>query len=561
MNNLNRFLVLATALWVTAGAANAVERVVNGTFMANASLFKEFFGMIGYGSNPASIPNWSPSGTATLYTGIEGEVTSLSPKNSFGPADYGGRTFAVFQSTTASSLIYQAITLPAGFYKIQYDVAGQNGQAVTYQVVVLSGSTNHYVHSGIANNAAFDTVTGYFAGGGGATPMISLQNYTAGACVSYTNVSIQDATPPAPTVSNNTPLSQGATVTLTASSPYTTDSNAFNWNGPALTNFKGNNLSFDGAQPNWSGTYSCTVTVNGVTSDPAYTEVVVTSPITASSGSNGTVSPNGVTNVTYNGSQNYTITPYPGYRIADVLVDGVSVGAVTSYTFSNVTATHSIAASFAINTYNISSSAGSNGSISPDGSTSVNYNGSQGYTITPATGYHVADVLVDGSSVGAATSYTFTNVTTTHTITATFHTLYQAWLAANSKPDNEASLKEYAFGTTSTGAIAVIDSTHITLGQSPAMQITEGVVSAVFGRRTMDEGLTYTIEFCDDLGTWHPSTDTEHLQYDGPVTDPAVIAHEGDMDAVSVPFPIFIKVGKEFVKMSKTFMRIQVTAN
>ena len=174
-------------------------------------------------------------------------------------------------------------------YKIQYDVAGQNGQAVTYQVVVLSGSTNHYVHSGIANNAAFETVTGYFAGGGGATPMISLQNYTANACTSYTNVSIQDAKPPAPTVSNNTPLSQGATVTLTASSPYTTDSNAFNWNGPALTNFKGNNLSFNGAQPNWSGTYSCTVTVNGVTSDPAYTEVVVTSPITASAGSNGTV--------------------------------------------------------------------------------------------------------------------------------------------------------------------------------------------------------------------------------------------------------------------------------
>jgi len=42
------------------------------------------------------------------------------------------------------------------------------------------------------------------------------------------------------------------------------------------------------------------------------------------------------------------------------------------------------------------------------------------YTITPAAGYHVADVLVDGASVGAVTSYTFTAVTTPHTISATF---------------------------------------------------------------------------------------------------------------------------------------------
>ena len=43
--------------------------------------------------------------------------------------------------------------------------------------------------------------------------------------------------------------------------------------------------------------------------------------------------------------------------MADVLVDGVSVGAVTSYTFTDVTADHTIAASFAINTYTITASA------------------------------------------------------------------------------------------------------------------------------------------------------------------------------------------------------------
>ena len=53
--------------------------------------------------------------------------------------------------------------------------------------------------------------------------------------------------------------------------------------------------------------------------------------------------------------------------MADVLVDGVSVGAVTSYTFTDVTADHTIEATFAINTYTITASAGANGTISPTG--------------------------------------------------------------------------------------------------------------------------------------------------------------------------------------------------
>ena len=40
--------------------------------------------------------------------------------------------------------------------------------------------------------------------------------------------------------------------------------------------------------------------------------------------------------------------------------------------------------------------------------------------MTPATGYHVADVLVDGASVGAVITYTFTNVTADATISVTF---------------------------------------------------------------------------------------------------------------------------------------------
>lgn len=150
------------------------------------------------------------------------------------------------------------------------------------------------------------------------------------------------------------------------------------------------------------------------------TFAINTYTITASAGSNGSIAPSGVTTLNYNGSQAYTITPSTGYHVADVLVDGSSVGAAGSYTFTDVQSNHTIAATFAINTYTITASAGSNGSISSPGATTVNYGGSQAYTITPTTGYHVADVLVDGSSVGAVASYTFSNVNSNHTIAATF---------------------------------------------------------------------------------------------------------------------------------------------
>jgi len=142
--------------------------------------------------------------------------------------------------------------------------------------------------------------------------------------------------------------------------------------------------------------------------------------ITASAGSNGSISPSGAVSVNHGANQSFTITPAANYHVADVLVDGTSVGAVTSYQFTNVTADHTIVASFAIDTYTISASAGTGGSISPSGAVSVNHGANQTFTITPATGYHVADVLVDGSSVGAVTSYQFTNVTAAHTIAASF---------------------------------------------------------------------------------------------------------------------------------------------
>jgi len=71
-------------------------------------------------------------------------------------------------------------------------------------------------------------------------------------------------------------------------------------------------------------------------------------------------------------------------------------------------------------TFTITATAGANGSISPSGAVTVNNGASQTFTITAGTGYDIADVLIDGASVGAVSTYTFTNVTANHTISASF---------------------------------------------------------------------------------------------------------------------------------------------
>lgn len=158
--------------------------------------------------------------------------------------------------------------------------------------------------------------------------------------------------------------------------------------------------------------------------------------LTASAGSGGTITAAGATSTSTasNGTTaitsvtavagstvSFSITPAAGYAIAGVTVDGVSVGAVATYSFSNVTANHTLAATFSASAgHTISASAGMGGSITPSGSTSVPHGGSKSYSIAATTGFRVAGVTVNGASVGAVTSYTFSNVTANQSIAARF---------------------------------------------------------------------------------------------------------------------------------------------
>ena len=70
--------------------------------------------------------------------------------------------------------------------------------------------------------------------------------------------------------------------------------------------------------------------------------------------------------------------------------------------------------------YTIKATAGAGGSISPSGSVSVREGRDQTFTITPDKGYAVSNVKIDGKSIGAVKSYTFENVSRTHTIEVIF---------------------------------------------------------------------------------------------------------------------------------------------
>jgi len=171
-----------------------------------------------------------------------------------------------------------------------------------------------------------------------------------------------------------------------------------------------------------------TVTLTGATGATLGSPIVATGTIlnddnyiiTASAGANGSISPTGAVSVAPGGSQAFTITPNACYHVQDVLVDGVSQGAITNFNFTSVAANHTIAASFAINVFTITASAGSGGTITPSGAVPVNCGASQGFTIAANAGFAISNVLVDGVSQGAITSFSFPNVTAAHTISAAF---------------------------------------------------------------------------------------------------------------------------------------------
>ena len=166
-------------------------------------------------------------------------------------------------------------------------------------------------------------------------------------------------------------------------------------------------------------TYTFSAVTADHTIDVAF-EPVPTYTITATASNGGTIDPSGTITVEEGADLTVTFLPQTGYSVTAITVDGGSVPIATSHTFSNVTGDHTIAVEFTVNTYTITATASPGGSITPQGAISVPHGASQSFTITPSSGFEVSSVTVDGSAIGAVSSYTFSSVTASHTINAAF---------------------------------------------------------------------------------------------------------------------------------------------
>ncbi len=135
-------------------------------------------------------------------------------------------------------------------------------------------------------------------------------------------------------------ISGGSVTAQSGAAPTTTATR----NAPNLTDYTGYEwrTSDSGTFTTDEYTWSATDTYVELRQDPAS----VTRTITASAGTGGTITPSGSVTVSGGADQSFVITPASGYLVRDVLVDGASVGAVSSYTFTNVTGNHTIAATF-----------------------------------------------------------------------------------------------------------------------------------------------------------------------------------------------------------------------
>ncbi len=142
-------------------------------------------------------------------------------------------------------------------------------------------------------------------------------------------------------------------------------------------------------------------------------------------GIGGTITPATLA-VVSGGNATLTITPNTGYYLTSLTDNGINVTSSVnsgSYTITDVTAAHTLIATFSVINYTINASVnGGNGSISPM-STSISYGSPVTFTITPNTGYTLTALTDNGTDVTSSVnggSYTIADVTTAHTLIATF---------------------------------------------------------------------------------------------------------------------------------------------
>ena len=233
---------------------------------------------------------------------------------------------------------------------------------------------------------------------------------------------------------------------------------------------------------------------------------------------NGTITPDQI--VTHGDDCTITYSADANHHLVSVTVDGTDVTATnpSSYTFSGVTADHTINVVYAIDTFTIDTSV-TNGTITPD--QTVGYGSDCTITYSANTGYHLDSVTVDGSAVDIGTyptSYTFSGVTANHTINVVYainsYTIDTSVTNGSITPDQTVTYGDDCTITYSADAnhhlvSVTVDGSAVDIGAYP----TSYTFSGVAANHTIDVEYaidTYTITTSVTGGTITPSQTVDH---------------------------------------------------
>jgi hypothetical protein len=297
-----------------------VIRLTNG---ANVYYCRTF----NWNSTGVSRGNLSDSAQFTLPTGLPVATYSLvvtangiaSDPVSFTPIPYLTSTLTPSATCSNIAFVYAPVIAPAtaSFSWTRSAVAGISNTAVT---IPQTSAPNEVLINSTANPIN----------------VVYVFTLTSNGCSNSQNVIVSVKPSPVAGISGNTPICINA-ITLDAGVFPT-----YSWSTGASTQT---------ILVTTAGTYTVIVTgSNGCSASTSVTTALDSKTITASAGTNGSISPNGTTAVNCGANQTYTITPNACYQIASVLVDGVNNPTAVStgnFTFSNVSAVHTISATFA----------------------------------------------------------------------------------------------------------------------------------------------------------------------------------------------------------------------
>jgi len=358
----------------------------------------------------------APSRTGYTFTGWSPSIPSTMPVNGgTSTAQWTINSYTItFDSAggSAVSAITQnygtSVSAPASPTKTGYTFAGwspavPSTMPATSQTLTATWTANSYPvtwnpntggsSSGVANCTYNTTVTPT------CTPSAG---YSTSSCSAFTCGTSNSFTPAFSANSYSITFnSNGGTSVTTITQNYGTSITP-----PANPTKTGYTFS------SWSPAIPSTMPVGGA--NPVAQWTINSYTLTYAAGSNGTISGTASQSINY-GSDGTTVTAVPNAHYH--FVNWSDSSTTNPRTDLNISAPISVTASFAVDTFTVSTSTNTGGTISPVSSV-INYGATTTFTVTPTTGYIVSASGCGGSLVG--TTYTTGAITGTCTVTATF---------------------------------------------------------------------------------------------------------------------------------------------